>query len=72
VDAGDSVPGNLPRDLKWAVRVGWIAPRPGQAGTYYVTGTGSQTVQNKFPKEAVEKSTLGRNTRRKPKKKTSS
>jgi hypothetical protein len=64
VDAGDSVPGNLPRDMKWAVKAGWIAAKPGQSGTYYVTGSGSQTVQAKFPKEALKKSRLARKNRK--------
>ena len=70
VDAGDSVPGNLPRDMKWAVKAGWIAHKPGQRGTFYVTGTGSKAVQGKFPKDMVKKSAIGRSARKRAKKKT--
>ena len=46
--AADTIPGNLHRDVKAAVRLGWIAPTSGQKGSYYVTGTGTRLVGSKF------------------------
>jgi hypothetical protein len=47
-DAAESVPKNLHRDIKNTVREGWIAPRPGEKGLYYVTKTGLQAVNDNF------------------------
>jgi len=63
-DAAESVPGNLPRDINWAKRVGWIAPKAGQRGMYYVTGTGAQAVTRKFPPDVLKKTKLGRRRKR--------
>jgi hypothetical protein len=64
-NAGESVPKNLPRDLKLAVRAGWIAPRPGQKGSYFVTGAGVNAVGNRF--EGSRKRKGGGTKRRKKK-----
>ncbi|MCI4330267.1 MAG: hypothetical protein L3K19_00250 [Thermoplasmata archaeon] len=40
VSAGEPMPRNLPRDIKKAVRAGYIAPSPGNDAGYYVTATG--------------------------------
>jgi hypothetical protein len=53
--AAEPIPANLPRDLAWAVRSGWIAARPGTKGQYYVTNSGRQAVTQKFPKELIRK-----------------
>lgn len=70
-EAAEAVPKNIPRDLKWATRVGWIAPRPKEKGTYYVTATGMDAVNQKFPKEILNRTSqaTGR-TRRATKKNT--
>jgi len=57
-DAGEPVPGNLPRDVKWAVKAGWIAPKSGAAGQYYVTNTGRDAVAKKFPKDLLKKTRI--------------
>lgn len=53
--AAESIPANLPRDLAWAVKSGWIATKPGAKGQYYVTHSGRQAVLQKFPKELIRK-----------------
>lgn len=53
--AAEPIPANLPRDLAWAVKSGWIASKPGTKGHYYVTHSGRQAVVQKFPKELVRK-----------------
>lgn len=53
--AAESIPANLPRDLAWAVKSGWIATKPGAKGQYYVTHSGRQAVLQKFPKELIKK-----------------
>lgn len=57
--ASEPVPANMPRDIKWTVKTGWIAPSLGTKGRYYVTKTGRSVAENKFPKEAVKKSRVG-------------
>jgi len=47
-EAAESVPKNIPRDLKMAVKSGWIAVKPGEVGTYYVTGGGQQAILARF------------------------
>jgi hypothetical protein len=37
VDAGEPLPQNLPRDIKKAIRAGYIASSPNGADTFYVT-----------------------------------
>lgn len=75
-DAQEPVPQNLPRDIGWTVRVGWIAPKAGMKDTYYITGSGEAAVGAKFPSDVRRKTkqaTSGRRARRrKGKKETSS
>ncbi len=56
--AAEPFPKNLPRDLKWAIRAGWIAQQPGQGGRYYITNPGIMAVDQHFPREVVEKTRL--------------
>ncbi len=56
--ASEPVPANMPRDIKWTVKTGWIAPSLGVKGRYYVTKTGRSVAEKKFPKEAVKKSRI--------------
>ncbi|SRR6266566_3793094 len=51
-DAAEAVPKNIPRDLKKAVRAGWVARKPGEKGSYYVTGAGLKAVSSKFASSA--------------------
>ena len=53
--AAEPVPKNLSRDLRSASKAGWIAEKSGTKGTYYVTGTGEDVVNEQFPKDAVKK-----------------
>lgn len=66
--ASEPVPGNMPRDMKWTVKTGWIAPAQGAKGRYYVTKTGRTAAEKKFPKELAKKSRLGNNGRKTAKK----
>lgn len=68
--ASEPVPANMPRDIKWTVKTGWIAPSLGAKGRYYVTKTGRSVAEKKFPKEAVKRSRIGNG--RKPGKKVPS
>lgn len=54
-DAGEPIPKNMPRDMKWAVKAGWIAPKSGAKGKFYVTHTGREAVTKHFPKEVLRK-----------------
>lgn len=66
--ASEPVPKNLPRDLKWTLKAGWIAERNAGNGSYFVTHTGQTAVKEKFSKDVVQK-TRGI-TVHKPKKKS--
>jgi len=59
-EAAEPIPKNLARDLKWAVRIGWIAPKPGEKGVYYVSNKGEQAVRQKFPEELLKKTSQQR------------
>jgi hypothetical protein len=66
-DAQEPVPKNLSRDIGWAVRIGWIAPKVGMKNTYYITSSGEAAVGAKFPSEVRKKTkhmTSGRRTRK--------
>ena len=63
-DAAESVPGNLPRDVNWAVKAGWIARKSGAAGVYYVTHSGSEAVSKKFPRDLLKKTAVVRPTKK--------
>lgn len=54
-DAAEPIPKNIPRDLKWTTRAGWIAPKPDEKGSYYVTAKGTDAVRKKFPKDIIKK-----------------
>ena len=53
--AGEPVPKNLNRDLKWTLKAGWIAARTGKKETWYVTNTGQTAVREKFSPEVVKR-----------------
>ncbi len=66
--AGEPVPANFPRDFAWAVRIRWIAESPGMGGHYYVTKTGLEAVQRRFPddvRKATRQAGTGRRRARK-------
>lgn len=67
-DAAEPIPSNLPRDIKWAVSAGWLAPSTEQKGSYYVTRSGDEAVTKKFPRELVKKTKLSQAPRRSGKK----
>ena len=53
--AGESTPGNLARDFRWAVTNGWIAEDHGAPGEYYVTSNGEEALTAHFSKEITKK-----------------
>ena len=67
-EAGDAVPGNLARDMVWAKKVGWIAPKTGTDGEYYVTTSGRMGISGNFGPEvkAKSKASAGGRKRKKP------
>jgi hypothetical protein len=69
-DAQEPVPKNLSRDIGWAVRIGWIAPKLGMKNTYYITSSGEAAVGAKFPADVRKKTkqtTSGRHKRKRRK-----
>lgn len=56
--AAESVPANLPRDISWAVRAGWIAPKSGSDGSFYVTNSGREAVTKRFPNELLKRTRI--------------
>jgi hypothetical protein len=55
-EAGDAVPKNLSRDVVWAKKVGWVAPKMGADGEYYVTTSGRAAINGNFGPEVKAKS----------------
>jgi hypothetical protein len=63
-DAQEPVPKNLPRDIRWTVRIGWIAPKVGLKNTYYLTSSGEAAVGAKFPPDVRRKTKVTPSGRR--------
>ena len=63
--AAEKVPANLPRDIKWTLKAGWIAERSTTKGSYYVTNTGKQALKAKFSAEFIKKTRLSNGTKKK-------
>jgi hypothetical protein len=66
-EAGESPPGNFPRDLSHAVRAGWLAPKAGSSGLYYLTTKGEGAVKSNCPQSVSEAGARARKVRTKPK-----
>jgi hypothetical protein len=64
-DAAEAVPKNMSRDIKMAIKSGWIAVKPGSPGTYYVTGGGQQAVAARFNDNPRRRAAKARNRRSK-------
>jgi len=47
-EAHEPVPGNLSRDIGNAAKYGWIASKPGDKRSYYVTASGITATRNNF------------------------
>ena len=58
--AAEPVPKNIPRDIKWAVKNGWVSATNGDNELYYLTTTGAEAVQEKFPEEVVKNTSMNR------------
>lgn len=56
--AAEPAPKNFPRDLRWAIKVGWIAEKRGDAGTYFVTSSGKTAVSTSFPDDLIKKTKI--------------
>lgn len=56
--AGEKVPGNFPRDFRWAIQSKWIAVDPNTPKQHYITGTGTSAVNSKFSKDVKKASTV--------------
>jgi hypothetical protein len=70
--AGEAMPGNLARDVKWAVRTGWIAPKPGTKNRFYVTNSGREAVTQRFPKQLLVRTRIESNTKKAARKRADS
>jgi len=69
-EAGDPVPKNLGRDVVWAKKVGWIAPKMGADGEYYVTTSGRVAIKENFGPDVKAKSKASAGGRKRKKKGT--
>lgn len=63
-EAAEPMPGNLARDVKWAVKNGWIAPSSEEPGNYYVTSAGEHAVEGRFPADLLKKTGAERGKKR--------
>jgi hypothetical protein len=64
-EMAEVTPKNLARDLKWAMKIGWVAKTEGVRGSYYVTNKGEKAVEERFGGNLRSKTSFGR-----PKKET--
>lgn len=62
--AAEPVPANISRDLRWTLKNGWIAPKTGDNDLYYITSTGQNVVEQKFPSDILKKTSIKTYTRR--------
>ena len=69
-EAGDPVPKNLNRDVVWTKKVGWIAPKMGADGEYYVTTSGRAAIKGNFGPDVKAKSKASAGGRKRKKKAT--
>lgn len=60
--AAEVPPKNPSRDIKWTLKSGWIAIKVGTKDNYYVTNTGKQAVEGKFPKDMLKRLKVGTNS----------
>jgi hypothetical protein len=63
-NAQEPAPKNLPRDIAWTTKIGWIAPKSGEKKTFYLTGTGESAVKAKFPEDVKKRTKLPRAARK--------
>jgi hypothetical protein len=63
-NAGEPVPGNLPRDFTWTISNGWIAEDAHNLGHYYVTQKGKTAIAERFSGEVKRKSGFKSGARR--------
>jgi hypothetical protein len=62
--AGEKVPGNYPRDFRWAIQSKWIAQDHQNPKQYYITNTGSNAVAQQFSKDVRKASQIKTSKRR--------
>jgi len=53
--AAEPAPKNFSRDLKWAIKVGWVAEKRDTPDAYYVTSSGKNAVNTSFPAELIKR-----------------
>ncbi len=68
--AGEAIPGNFPRDLRWAITNGWMAEDHAAPGEYYVTSSGEAALTAHFSKEIKKRTGQSKLGGRRRKKKT--
>jgi len=51
---GEPAPANFSRDVRWAIKNGWLARDSEDPGRYYVTGAGIRAVESGFPEDVTK------------------
>lgn len=64
-EAAEPVPKNIPRDINTTIRLGWIAARPEDKNTYYITSKGMDAVKAKFQDKPTTPAYLRRSKKKK-------
>lgn len=54
-EAKEASPRNIHRDIAWAIKIGWLAPKDGSDGVYFLTATGNKAVKARFPADIRKK-----------------
>jgi len=56
--AAEPAPKNFSRDLKWAIKIGWVAEKREMKDNFYVTSSGKTAVNSSFPGDLKKKTTV--------------
>lgn len=62
--AGEKVPGNFPRDFRWAIQSKWIAADHQNPKQHYITNTGVNAVTQQFSQDVRKTSQIKTSKRR--------
>jgi hypothetical protein len=63
-EAGEPVPKNISRDIKWALKIGWISGCSDNKSNFWVTNSGIKAIDDNFSIETKRKSRFASKTKR--------
>lgn len=57
--ARDRIPGNISRDMTWTAKIGWIATSTQNENEFYLTRSGEDVVNKRFPEDIKQRTKIG-------------